>query len=79
MKKRYFIVCTVGIEPNGCTTFNLFDVKTNGLYPTHRYLVSQSMILHPAQRFTSITGIIELNEKDFKEFISEQYVRKAMF
>lgn len=71
-KKRYFIVCTVGRKPDMTISMNLFDVKTDGSFPTHEYLINRSEALYPNQSITAITGLTEMSKKDFNEFTSEQ-------
>ena len=71
--KRYFIISTVGNNPNGTMAINCFDLVTeSGNYPTLKACKEWAIKLHPEQTNVGLIGISELSEEDWKHFISEQ-------
>lgn len=71
---RYFLVCTVGINSHNILVFSNFDIKTQGEFPTRKRCIEISNEKFPNLTNVTLTGICEMTQEDWKQFISKKYI-----
>jgi hypothetical protein len=71
-KKRFFYVCTIGINTNLSFSINTFDIETTDGFPTINDCLELSKEKFPNQTNLTLVSITEITKKDWIKFISKQ-------
>ncbi len=69
--RRFFFVCTAGINRYNNMQFNSFDIKKDdGKYPTYRECSEKSDSYFPGQHNITLLSISEIPAADWEHFSS---------
>lgn len=70
MKSRYFVIFYIGVENSSITTYGHSTFITTGNYPSSKGIVKKIRKDESDFDEVALTNIMELNKKDFVDWIS---------